>query len=171
MGRICLRRMISSDWMRRCGWRRAYPRNLFDQVTEHCARLSLRQAGRTTEIDGMIEAAAWTDAAVALINIELPTWSIRRLVCEDGEWLCSLSRHPYLPMFLDKPVERSHRVLALAILRAFVAARLKSAATHRVTSSVPQVGARPAYVFCCDNFAKRAGSGPAAMAFMPGLWG
>jgi hypothetical protein len=32
--------------------------NLFDQVLEHCARLSLRQAGRTTEIDGMIEAAA-----------------------------------------------------------------------------------------------------------------
>jgi hypothetical protein len=113
----------------------------------------LRQAGRTTEIDGMMEAAAWTDAAIALIDVELPNWSVRRLVCEDGEWLCSLSRHPHVPMFLDKPVERNHRVLALAILRAFVAARFKSVATYRVTSSVPQVGVRPAYVFCCDNFA------------------
>jgi hypothetical protein len=127
--------------------------NLFDQVREHFARPSLRQAGRTTEIDGMIEAAAWTDAAIALIDVELPNWSVRRLVCEDGEWLCSLSRHPHVPMFLDKPVERNHRVLALAILRAFVAARFKSVATYRVTSSVPQVGVRPAYVFCCDNFA------------------
>jgi hypothetical protein len=129
---------------------------LFRKVTESagCARLrSLRQLGKTITLDYMIEAGAWTDAAITLIGLELPNWSVRRLVCEDGEWLCSLSRQPYLPIFLDEPAEGSHAVLALAVLRAFVAARCRSAATHQVTASVPRVRPRPAFVFCCDNLA------------------
>ena len=129
---------------------------LFRKVTESgaCTRLaSLRQLGKTISLDRMIEAGAWTDAAITLIGFELPNWSVRRLVCEDGEWLCSLSRQPNLPIFLDEPAEGSHAVLALAVLRAFVAARCRSAATQRVTASVPLVRPRPAFVFCCDNLA------------------
>jgi hypothetical protein len=66
---------------------------LFRKVTESgaCTRLpSLRQMGKT--LDRLIEAGAWTDAAITLIGFELPSWSVRRLACEDGEWLCSLSR-------------------------------------------------------------------------------
>jgi hypothetical protein len=58
-----------------------------------------------------------------------------------------------LPIFLDEPAEGSHAVLALAVLRAFVAARCMSAATQQVTASVPQVRPRTAFVFCCDNLA------------------
>jgi hypothetical protein len=48
--------------------------------------------GKTITLDRLIEAGAWTDAAITLIGFELPSWSVRRLACEDGEWLCSLSR-------------------------------------------------------------------------------
>ena len=72
---------------------------------------------------------------------------------EDGEWLCSLSRQPNLPIFLDELAEGSHAVLALAVLRAFVAARCRSTATQQVAAPVPLALPRPAYVFCCDNLA------------------
>jgi hypothetical protein len=129
---------------------------LFRKVTESvaCTRLaSLQQSGVPTALDRIVEAGAWTDAAIALIGFELPHWSVRRLVCEDGEWLCSLSRQLNLPMFLDEPAEGSHVLLPLAILRAFVAARCMISGTPQVAASVPQVRLRPAYVFCCDNLA------------------
>ena len=125
----------------------------FGHVIEHCTRLSsLRQAGKATKLARLIEAGAWTDAAIALIEFELPHWSVRRIVCEDGEWLCSLSRQPNLPIFLDECAEGSHPVLALAILRAFVGARSRSVVTRKLIASVPQVRPTPAFVFCCDNF-------------------
>ena len=68
--------------------------------------------GKTITLDRLIEAGAWADAAIALVRLELPNWSLRRLVYEDGEWLCSLSRQPNLPIFLDEPGEGSHAVLA-----------------------------------------------------------
>jgi hypothetical protein len=129
---------------------------VFRKVVESgaCTRLvSLRQMGKTIALDRMIEAGAWTDAAITLIGFELPDWRLRRLVCEDGEWLCSLSRRPNLPLFLDEPAEGSHRVLPLAILRAFVAARCVNIEARQAATSVPRVPARPAYVFCCDNLA------------------
>jgi hypothetical protein len=128
---------------------------LFRKVIESgaCTRLpSLRQMRKTIALDRAIEAGAWTDA-ITLIGFELPNWSVRRLFCEDGEWLCSLSRQPNLPIFLDEPAEASHAVLALAVLRAFIVAHCRSAATQRVTASVPQVLPQPSFVFCCDNFA------------------
>ena len=102
----------------------------------------------------MIEAGAWTDAALALIDIELPAWRLRRLVHEDGEWLCSLSRQPNLPAELDDSADARHEVLPLAILSALVEARRKTGAV-RVTST-PTVGrVRPTsgYAVCCDSFA------------------
>ena len=129
---------------------------LFRKVTESgaCTWLpSLRQMGKTITLDRVIEAGAWTDATITLIGFELPNWSVRRLVCEDREWVCFLSWQPNLPIFLDEPAQGSHVVLPLAILRAFVAARCMSAGTQQVAASVPLVLPRPAYVFCCDNLA------------------
>src|SRR5262245_57142505 len=40
----------------------------------------------------LIDAGAWTDAAMALLALELPQWKLRRLVFDDGEWLCCLSQ-------------------------------------------------------------------------------
>jgi hypothetical protein len=128
--------------------------DLFCDVTGHCARLpSLRQSGKTTKLDRMIEAGAWTDALIALIGLELPNWSIRRIVCEDGEWHCSLSRHSNLPTFLDESAEGSHTVLALAMLRAFVAALCGGRVVQQVGAPVPRVGSASAVLFCCDDFA------------------
>ena len=44
-------------------------------------------------------------------------------------------------------------MLALAILRAFIAVRRKGPVVQHETTSVPLVRAAPAYVFCCDNLA------------------
>ena len=52
----------------------------------------LKRTGKAALIDRLIESGAWTDAALALVEIELPAWKLRRLVLEDGEWLCSLSK-------------------------------------------------------------------------------
>jgi hypothetical protein len=75
----------------------------------------------------LIESRAWTDAALALIDLELPFWQIRRLVYDDGEWHCALSRERELPDWLDQSIEARHADLALAILSAFVEARRVSA--------------------------------------------
>jgi hypothetical protein len=57
-----------------------------------CSRVPiLSKSGKTHRIDRLIEAEAWTECALALIELELPAWKLRRLVCEDGEWFCSLS--------------------------------------------------------------------------------
>ena len=65
---------------------------------------------------------AWTEAAFALIALELPLWRVRRLAYEDGEWLCSLSYQLNLPIEIDDCAEATHEVLPLAMLRAFVEA-------------------------------------------------
>jgi hypothetical protein len=117
-------------------------------------RLSLlRQAGKVVRIDRLLEAGAWSDAVFALIELELPAWRVRRLVHEHGEWLCSLSRQPNLPLAFDDPVEASHEVLALAVLRAFVEVRRRSSAAQEGIPTVPQVRPTPDQIICCDNFA------------------
>jgi hypothetical protein len=61
----------------------------------------LKRTGKAALINRLIESGALTDAALALVEIELPTWKLRHLVLEDGEWLCSLSR-PNLPAEFDE---------------------------------------------------------------------
>jgi hypothetical protein len=106
-------------------------------------------------IERLIESAAWTDAALALLELELPHWQLRRLAYDDGEWHCALSRQRELPDWLDdRSVESHHADLALAILSAYVDARRASALPRR--TSVPAVSraANPLYEpMCCDNFA------------------
>jgi hypothetical protein len=66
----------------------------------------------------LIKCRARTNAALALLEIELPQWKLRRLVFEDGKWLCSLSRQINMPPALDDGVEATHSVMPLAILGA-----------------------------------------------------
>ena len=102
----------------------------------------------------MIQSGAWTDAALALIDLELPQWQIRRLAYDDGEWHCALSRQRELPDWLDQPIETHHADLALAILSAFVEAQRAKAPPSR--TSVPMVpqDANPLYEpVYSDNFA------------------
>ncbi len=114
---------------------------------------ALRQSGNATRIDRLIEAGAWTEAAFALVELEMPAWKLRRLVYENGEWLCSLSRQPHLPIELDDPVEASHDLLPLAVLRALVEARRQSHNALGTNAAVPAVQPTSGRTICCDNFA------------------
>jgi hypothetical protein len=129
--------------------------NLFAKIiASACMRIPvLSKAGRGTRIDRLIEASAWSDAALALIELELPVWKVRRLVFENGEWLCSLSSQPFLPVAMDDCVDAVHEKLPLAVLRAFVEARRREIAASQFSPSVPQFRSAAEHLICCDNFA------------------
>ena len=122
------------------------PELISNVIVDASARLPAR-------IDRLIEAGAWNDAALALVELELPAWKLRRLVYEDGEWLCSLSKQPNLPVDFDDTASASHGVLALAILGAFVEAERRMCATGEISlRTVPQVRPTSGHAICCDNF-------------------
>jgi hypothetical protein len=119
-----------------------------------CSRIPvLSKSGKTARIERLIESEAWTDAAVAVIELEMPGWKLRRLVYENGEWFCSLSRRPNMPAELDDSADAAHEILPLAILRAFVEARRRSKVATDSASGVPQLRPAAGDVVCCDNFA------------------
>jgi hypothetical protein len=148
-------RFFLIGWMRSFGLRRPPMPDLFSKVVASaCTRLPmLNKAGPAAWIERLIEAGAWTDAVFALIELEMPAWKLRRLVLEDGEWFCSLSRQPNLPLELDDTADANHDVLPLAVLRAFLEARRRIGVTHEIISPVPHVRPAETQMICCDNFA------------------
>ena len=111
------------------------------------------QPTHQARVNQLIEAGAWTDATLAMVELELPSWNLRRLVREDGEWLCSLSKQPNLPVALDDTADASHQVLPLAILGALLEARRQTEAMRETGSqAVPQVQPTSGYAVCCANF-------------------
>ena len=129
------------------------PELMSDVITDGCIRFARHEGPAKLKIERLIGAGAWTDAALALIAFELPQWTLRRILYEDGEWHCSLSRQPQLPMGLDEVAEGSHEALPLAVLIALLqASRYVAAGATRVTA-VPRVDLAPGYAMCCDNFA------------------
>src|SRR5258705_142928 len=128
---------------------------LSDIIHATCQRFpSTVQNFRSARIERLIESQAWTDAALALIDLELPQWQIRRMAYDEGEWYCSLSRQRELPDWLDQSIETHHADLALAILSAFVEAQRISSTSSR--TSVPPVPQHAYLLYepvCSDNFA------------------
>ena len=124
-----------------------------DVVGQACRRFpSLGQSEKSFRVERLLESGAWTDAALALIDLELPQWQLRRIAYDEGEWHCALSRQRELPDWLDSAIEARHADLALAILNAFVEARRIAAPT--IQTSVPAVpqDANPMYEpVLCDN--------------------
>jgi hypothetical protein len=100
----------------------------------------------------LIEAGAWAEAAIALVELEIPAWTVRRLACENGEWACSLSRQPNIPIALDDTAEASHEVLALAILRAAVEVRRRGGIAAEIHVAAPQIAPSSQGAICCDSF-------------------
>ena len=90
---------------------------------------------KSVGIERLIQSSAWTDAVLALIDLELPQWQVRRIVYDEGEWHCALSRQRELPEWLDQSIETRHTDLPLAILTAFVDAQRMDA--RSTTTSVP----------------------------------
>lgn len=126
---------------------------LDDIIATACARFtSLKAAGKTRQFDEWCRSGAWVDAACALVAFELPHWSIRRIVRDDGMWFCSLSRTPNLPADLDDAVEMSHEIMPLAILAAFVEAKRSVDDARSVIEAFPTTGSAERHRICCDNF-------------------
>ena len=124
-------------------------------IDETCRRFRpVRATEKAARIQQLIGSDAWMDATLALIDLELPQWQVRRIAYDEGEWHCALSRQRELPEWLDQSIETHHEDLPLAILSAFVEAGRVS--TPRKRTSVPLV--RPdadllCIPVCCDNFA------------------
>ena len=127
---------------------------LSDVINETRRNLPSERSASAARVERLIQSHAWTDAALALIDLELPQWHLRRLVYDGGEWHCALSRRRELPEWLDQSIETRHAGMALAILSAIVEARRDSAPSYR--TSVPGVprhietGCEP---LCSENFA------------------
>ena len=120
-----------------------------------CRRFTLMNPSeKSARIKQLIRSGAWTDAALALIDLELPLWQIRRIAYDEGEWYCALSRERELPNWLDQSIETRHADLSLAILSAFVEAKRISAPSSRTSVPIVKRSANPFYEpVCSDNFA------------------
>jgi hypothetical protein len=127
---------------------------LSEIIAGACTRIpAFAWAEQLTRVIRLAEIGAWTEVTFALIKLELPLWQVRRLAYENGEWLCSLSRQPNLPMALDDCAEGSHGVLPLAMLRAFVEACRTRCRVQKSVSVVPQVAqATVDRIICCENY-------------------
>ena len=131
------------------------PELMSEIVAAACRRFpSMGQSEKTARIERLIASEAWTDAALALIDLELPLWQVRRIAYDEGEWYCALSRERELPDWLDRSIEARHEDLALSILSAFVEVQRSTLPSSK--PSVPTVprAAKALYPpICADNFA------------------
>jgi hypothetical protein len=126
-----------------------------DVTARVCTRLQAQQLHARQRLLRLTEAGAFTDAALALLELELPKWKLRRLIYDGGGWHCALSQQPEIPAELDETAEALHETLPLAILSACVEARRHdlSAPQSAPKSCESQVGRTNEYALCCDNFA------------------
>ena len=72
----------------------AMTRPLMIEIIETaCRRIpSLGQNDRSARLTRLIDAEAWADATLVLMELELPMWQVRRIAYDEGEWHCALSR-------------------------------------------------------------------------------
>ena len=75
---------------------------------------------RHERLERVAKAGAWTDAALALVELELPRWHVRRLEQDGDGWYCTLSRYPRTPREFDDAVDGQGLSLPLAILDALL---------------------------------------------------
>ena len=123
-----------------------------DVVSEILAVVEARD-DHVDRIDDLVQFGAFTDAALALIELAPGAWKLRRLSYDAGEWHCSLSRHLGLPAEFDDTADGSHETLALAILSALIEAlqRHRAAVDNR-PRTVPSIRPTAGQPVCCDNF-------------------
>jgi hypothetical protein len=104
-------------------------------------------------IENLVRSGAFTDAALALIELAPGAWKLRRLSYDDGEWHCSLSRHVGIPPEFDDTADGTHETLSLAILSALIAVlREHRAAVGDRLRTPPPVRPTARQPVCCDNF-------------------
>jgi hypothetical protein len=124
---------------------------LFSEIVAKTARRL--SAPGAAQLDQLIEAGGLTEAALALVNLELPLWQIRRITYDEGEWHCAMSRQRELPEWLDQAIETNHASLTLAIVSVYIETlRQIEASREPSRPSVPQTRGGQFEPVCCDNF-------------------
>src|SRR3954451_3408355 len=83
------------------------PELMSEVMAQACGYFAPHEQAATRGITRLIEAGACVDAVLALIALARPQWELRRVLYEDGEWHCSLSRQPQLQIGLDEVAEGS----------------------------------------------------------------
>jgi hypothetical protein len=127
--------------------------DLFSTVLKVCPQLAARDSVPLKRLHQLLEMGAYTDAALTLIEAEIPAWQLRRLIFDAGEWHCTLSRNPSAPVEFDDMTEAHHECLPLAILGAIVeACRSHPMRNASSETAVPQAQCRQYFAVCCDNF-------------------
>ena len=112
------------------------------------------EAAKAAQLHDLIEAGALTQAALGLIELELPLWKLRRIAYDEGEWHCAMSRQRELPEWLDQAVEARHASLTLAILSAYIeTVGQTELSTAPSRPSVPQTRTEQYEPLYCENFA------------------
>jgi hypothetical protein len=112
---------------------------------------SLNQRGTSVRyLKDCLAAGAWLDAALRLLSIERPGWTLRRLVREDGVWYCSLSRAPNIPIEFDDTVDASHPDPAIAIMLGILAGHKEEPAPSLTRNRIHSPDG--CIAMCCDNF-------------------
>jgi len=118
-----------------------------------CKRLpAMRRTTEAKRLDLLVEAGAWTDAALALIALELPTWQLRRLTFDEGEWHCALSQERNMPDWLDDAIETHHPDMATAILDAFRSATARDGTSHLAIVPVSTTQHTDFTPMLCENY-------------------
>lgn len=117
-----------------------------------CARSpAVDRAGKIGHFAQLVEAGAWTDAALLLAELELPEWEVTCLAYENGRWICSLSKQADLG--IDATAHGCHALLPMAILLALIEAHRSADADKTMLAARPHIGATADVVVCCENFA------------------
>lgn len=127
--------------------------DLLADVVAACSRSTAIPSAPRARIARLVGASAWTEAALALLETELPQWSVRSLARDDGEWLCCLSPYPSLPIELDDTVDARHEILPLAVLAALVEARRRIRDGQVPSMPVSRCNFAADHAVCCDDFA------------------
>jgi hypothetical protein len=89
-------------------------------IATACPHFRALSAAAKAKVNWLIQAGAWTDATLALVQLELPQGEVLRLSHNQGNWTCSFSKPPKAQGEHREIAAASHRVLPLAILRALV---------------------------------------------------
>ncbi len=105
-------------------------------------------------VAALVEAGASVDAALALVEYELPDWEIRRLAREDGKWTCALARDGRLPAEPEAVVEADGDSAPQAIVHAMGAARHADGAVACTHDNRGAENVEPTCGFgvCCDDY-------------------
>jgi hypothetical protein len=126
---------------------------MIDVIARACLRFQVQQPTAKARVFRLIELAAFAEATLELLRLDLPQWKLRHLMFDAGEWHCSLSKRLEIPIELDEMAEGGHQDLPLAILSAVIEARYSSLTDDQVPlKAVPQFQLTPAFAVCCDNF-------------------